>query len=101
MTATHSKPGTSLDQTNCKKTTSNREGSNPEAPWQQLTFIIYVMHELADAMEQERAANKGTPMNKSWQQFLSHLQKHKPKLFTTINAMLQKISQANEATSNV
>ncbi len=101
MTPTHSKPGQSLDQTNCKKTISNREESNPETPWQQLTFIIYVMHELADAMEQERAANNGTPMHQSWQQFLSHLQERKPKLFSTINAMLQNVPPANEATSNV
>ncbi len=101
MATTHSKSGTSLDQTNSKKNITKQEGFNSEARWQQQTMIIYVMHELTDAMEQERAANNGTPMNQGWQQFLFHLQKRKPQLITVINSMLLNVPSANEEMSNV
>ncbi len=73
MATTQCKLGERLHQT---------KSSTPadEAPWQQLMVFNYVLFEVLDAMQQERATGNHTPINHHWQQFVHHLQLHKPKL---------------------
>ncbi|MDM3872665.1 hypothetical protein QSV34_15035 [Porticoccus sp. W117] len=49
----------------------------------------HVVYEVIDALEQERAAGKRTPLNLSWEMFTHHLLRKKPKLKTCFDNLLR------------
>ncbi len=62
-----------------------------EAPWQQLMVFNYVVHEAMDAMRRERVeAGHGRPLTQSWQAFVHHLRRQKPKLNACLDTLLQE-----------
>ena len=74
MATTQCKPGERLHQV------KNPTLADDEAPWQQLMVFNYLVFEAIDAMKQERASGKPTPLNHHWEHFVHHLLLSKPKL---------------------
>jgi hypothetical protein len=69
--------------------TTAEPSPNNEAPWQQLMVFNYILFEAIDAMEQERATGRHTPLNQSWQQFVHHLRLKKPRLSACLDKLLR------------
>ena len=89
MATRNHKPGPGLHPT---KTTPAPQADS-EAPWQQLMVFNYVLFEAIDAMEQERATGRHTPLNQSWQQFIHHLRRQKPTLGPYLDNWVQQVGR--------
>ena len=81
--------GTRLHQTKSLDPATADPQDDTEALWQRMMVFNYVVYEVIDALEQERAAGQQTPLNQSWEQFTHHLRLKKPKLRTCFNKLLK------------
>ncbi len=88
MATQHSKPGSRLHPTKTLNPANADIQPSDETPWQHLMVIDYLMFEVIDALERERATGEHTPLNRHWQQFLHHLQKQKPRLGVCLDNLM-------------
>ncbi len=89
MTKTEFKPGSRLPPTKTLNPANADIQPNDETPWQHLMVIDYLMFEVIDALERERATSDHTPLNRHWEQFFHHLRKQKPRLGGCLDNLLR------------
>ncbi len=52
-------------------------------------LIDYLMFEVIDGLERERAAGEHTPLNRHWREFFHHHRQRKPKLGVCLDNLLR------------